>query len=194
MTTVMNHEFEEPNGEDYPEDPRTELADKLRGFVLQAIEQQRVPDADEKTIRKAGSLYKIDGDYLKVHLQTPAPDHIFDGQEKGVERLPDSSPHVWILVPLGEDHQRFGLEDIVVAADEIIVHVLSGNSEPLQFVSRDDYLGPLVPVEASIEEIMAYSAPSDMEQITTAAGWKQMLDNYDLRTITATRAQHPDVA
>lgn len=194
ITTVMSAETHEPNGEEYHEDPRTELAEKLRGFVLQAIEQQRVPDSDEKKTRKAGSLYKIDGGFLKVHLQPPAADHVFYDTTEVPDIASEQLPNIWILIPLKKDGRDFGLEDIVLAAEDITVHVLPLDGRPMQFLSRDDYLGPLVPVATTVEEMIAFSTPTELEQTTAATGWQQLLDHYDIRTITATQIQQPDVA
>lgn len=91
--------------------PITQLADVLRGFALNAIEEQSLRDA-ERDIRggtkpQPGTLYKTDGGWLKVCLEAPTNDVVFHGRsqlEPGREsqQLQERLPSVWILIPLGK--------------------------------------------------------------------------------------------
>ncbi len=175
----------------FPEDPRTMLADTLREFVLQAVRQQEVNDAVSSGKKAPGSLYKTDGGFLKVHLQAPAADHVF-GAKGGEHDIPSEAlPPVWVLIPLKAEAE---LDELILESDDILVHVRPEGQQSLQFMVRDDYLGPLAPAFDTLEQMQAYTPPDDAEQIETAKNWTIMLESYDIRTIVGTNQGQADVA
>lgn len=184
MEGIGRGEFE-PN----EEDPRTIFADKLRDFFMFAIEQQRVADASEQRTKPAGSLYKTDGGFLKIHLQAPAQDVVFGGT-RGQEKtpMPNHRPPIWLLVPLGSSREEgFELEDVMLSAESLTVHVMNENGESVQFLVRDDYVGPVAPIYETLEDLAAHAPPDEIDQLSAALYWVEMLADYSIRTITSSR-------
>lgn len=185
MEEIGGHELEQSH-----EDPRTIFADSLRDFFMLAISQQKVIDGDERRTKPAGSLYKTDGGFLKIHLQAPAADKVFSSLRSSgnLDIINVNRPPLWVLIPLGNYvDEGMELEDVVLAADSLMVHVAAEGELPIQFLVRDDYVGPAVPLYESVEDLQAYSPPDEAEQLVVAQGWVGSLSQYDLRTITASR-------
>lgn len=185
-----------PDIDRWPEDPRTMLADSLRDFALEAVRQQeRIDSINEEDRPQPGSLYKLDGGFLKVHLQPPAADLVFSGQREGQSMPPDPLPAVWLLIPMGTEYDPGDeLEDAVLEAEEMIVHVVQEGAEPEQFLSRDNYLGPAMPPLNSVADLAYFAPPSLDVQVEAAKDWVTKLQKYDLRTIVGSNRSEPDVA
>lgn len=184
MESVGRPEFEQKE-----EGPREQFADALRDFFMMALEQQGVVDAGEQRTKPAGSLFKTDGGFLKIHLQAPAEDVVFSSLSAG-ERVQHrvQRPPIWLLIPLGSyKEEGVDLEDVVLTSENITVHVLPEGEEPQQFLVRDDYVGPIVPIFETMEELEAHSPPDEWEQLSVAMYWVEQLPHYDIRTIAPSR-------
>lgn len=189
-------EFFDANGNDdeqrYEEedDPRYILAEKVRNFFLQAISQQHLIDSQEKKKRQSGTLYKTDGGYLKIHLQAPAGDLVFHGSNAGKQHLPEPLPEMWAFIALppdSEEEYNFEFEEIVLAADNLILHSVVPGFEPVEIWVRDDYIGLAGSME-NLADFNAQPTESELEQIESeqllmASHWAELLEDYDLRTI-----------
>lgn len=174
---------------DPEQDPRATLAGCLRNFFLQAVRQQRVIDAQPGP-KPAGSLYKTDKNFLKIKLEVPAPDRVFGDSESGVElRADNSRPSLWVLLPLGAGPkgEDFDLIDVVVAADDITVHVIPPSETPTQFLVKDNYVGPKSPLYETLEELQSHQPPDEIDQVNAALYWTEALNEYDIRTITSSQ-------
>jgi len=178
-----------PEFEQREEDPREQFADGLRDFFMMALDQQSVIDRGEQRTKPAGSLYKTDGGFLKIHLQAPAEDIVFSNfgtGERVLQRIP--RPPIWALIPLGNyEAEGVELEDVVLSADSITVHILPEGEEPQQFLVRDDYVGRIMPVAETVDELDDLAPPDEWEQIAVALHWVEQLPHYDIRTIAPSR-------
>lgn len=178
------------------EDPRTQLADVLRGFFLSAITEQSLRDSqtDFSSLQKAkaGSLYKTDGGFLKIHLQVPAGDKIFHAFNQADAKTVSSSvfPDIWVLIPITASDGGFALEDVVLSADDIIMHTTVEGHESAEMWVRDDYIGPSdagsVLDAADLFDDEDTPEQNDAHQQQIARSWIKLLEQYDLRTIAST--------
>lgn len=181
------------------EDPRTQLADVLRGFFLSAITEQSLRDSqtDFSSLQKAkaGSLYKTDGGFLKIHLQVPAGDKIFHAFDQDGSKTvsPGVFPDIWVLIPIIASDSGFALEDVVLSADDIIMHTSVEGHESAEMWVRDDYIGPCDAgsvLEASdLFDDEDTTEQTDAYQQNIARSWIKLLEQYDLRTIASTTSK-----
>lgn len=178
------------------DDPRTQLADVLRAFFLSAITEQALRDSqtDFSSLQKAkaGTLYKTDGGFVKIHLQVPAEDKVFHplDKEEAKTESPNVFPDIWVLIPITEADGEFAVEDVVLSADDIIMHTSVEGHESAEMWVRDDYIGPSDaasisdPAELFDEEVTPEQIEAHQQQI--ARSWIKLLKEYDLRTIAST--------
>lgn len=189
-------EFHDAFKDGAEEDPRTQLADVLRGFFLSAITEQALRDSqtDFSSLQKAkaGSLYKTDGGFLKIHLQVPAGDKIFHAFDQDDSKAVNAGvfPDIWVLIPFTVDDNEFAIEDVVVSADDIIMHTTVEGHESAEMWVRDDYIGPSdadsVLDVSDLFDNEDSSEQTEAHQQQIARSWIKLLEQYDLRTIATT--------
>ncbi|MBI1857084.1 hypothetical protein HY003_01565 [Candidatus Saccharibacteria bacterium] len=183
-------------------DPRTELADSFRDFMIQAIKQQETQEIEALRARTkrlpAGYLYKVDGGFLKVLLAEPADDEVLHEEVLMDEQSrPESSlPNIWVSVvvppeaynarPQTEDdvEENAGtLEYIVFSAENLFIRRVFRDGRVERKVSGDEKYVPEVTNFDTVEALLGYTLPLNEEQIVEAIDVLQGLMRYDIRTI-----------
>lgn len=182
----LQHSFE------HEDDPRTNVANKFRDFFLQAISHQRVIDASMQDNRPAGTLYKMKDGKLFIHLEVPARDLDFDTtDESPIVGSRANYPPLWVMIHAQpKPSQDIMLEDEVISADVITIHVVPENQSPYKFEVRDDYIGPTVPEFEfeTLNDLESYDPSVTLtEQLSAADYWLTALSEYDIRTVTSTQ-------
>lgn len=189
----------------YEADPRTQLADSFRDFMIQAIKQQETMNLEAVRTGKeeqpaAGHLWKIDERRLKILLAEPAHDELLDSETGNPEQPVRHLPLIWAAVELpGEAHplnqlthtedeveeQASRLEIVVFSAEEIFIKRVYTSEGRIEKNRVGDQR--FVPdFEANtVEELLAMEAPSKKWQIERAAKLLAQLPYYDLRTIAS---------
>lgn len=176
------------------EDPRTQLADVLRGFFLRAIDEQDLRDAESGDSasgkKQPGSLYKTDGGFLKIHLQPPASDVIFNGTYQPPAETGGFYPDIWVLIPWTSSEETAELRDVVMVAESLLLHTRVPGHEHAEFWVRDDFIGPSEAEEIDLEKLTTDTHHDEegrvVSQQAIASGWVSLLSRYDIRTIAAT--------
>ncbi|HSX43752.1 MAG TPA: hypothetical protein VLE69_00415 [Candidatus Saccharimonadales bacterium] len=192
------------------EDPRTQLADTFREFMVLALRQQdivdaeRDQDADERepvesrTVRlPAGYLYKLDGDYLKILLAEPADDEVLDENGSGTPKNTSPLPPIWVSIQLPEDYSRAhpepetedpeeraeDLEVIIFSAENIYIkRILPDHTVERRIVGDNQYI-PETMDAVSVKELLVLTAPDEQQQVHEATTLLRDMPRYDLRTI-----------
>lgn len=189
-------------------DPRTELADSFRDFMIQAIKQQETQEIEALRARTkrppAGYLYKVDGGFLKVLLAEPADDEVLhEDVIMDEQSRPDSYlPNIWVSVvvppeayntkPETEDEveENAGtLESIVFSAEDLFIRRVFKDGRVERKLSGDEKYVPEVTDFDTAEALLSYAPPSAQEQIVEASDVLQDLVRYDIRTIRSTQRE-----
>lgn len=176
------------------EDPRTQLADVFRGFFLRAIEEQALRDTEIQaqgiSSKQPGTLYKTDGGWLKMNLEVPADDVVFHSKAHSKHGDAQKYPSVWVLLPLPPGAENADLRDVVMAADDILVHARVPGHEEVDIWVNDSSIRYSITESESLSAgehgIEGVADGGDTEQQALARHWVGLLLKYDLRTIAAT--------
>ncbi len=189
-------EFHDAFTDSSEDDPRTQLTDILRGFFLRAVSEQELRDAERAAARndrvQPGSLYKTDGNFLKVYLQVPADDVVFHGTEVGRRDTVGTRSDIWLLLPLLPEDRDFDLRDTILSAEDIILNVRTPDgAADVNLLVNDGYVGPADVEDAALDKLLELSdsteeGDADNNQQQIATHWIGLLEDYDLRTIAST--------
>lgn len=182
-------------------DPREELNETLREFLFSGV---NIDVGDTA----AGSVYKLDGGFLKILLAEPAADEVLYDEEylRSQREAPRTEgemqdrklPLLWVSIVLSENTESSvevesdaedaptRLEEAILGAEEIIVRKVPPEGLVEEMTSSKNRFVSKIPDYGTAAEALSYVPPSEEVQKKEASDLLETLSFYAHRSIKTT--------